>query len=439
MGCLVLDIGKTSLRAGLVTPDGAARIVARGTPGGMVHEGRRCLDTQPVWDWMLGAMIDASAHEVTDIVVVTHGATAAIVGDDGSLAVPVLDYEHDATVEAGAYEATRPPFAETGSPSLPLGLNLGRQLACLGPLPKHTTVLPYPQYWASRLCGVAASERSSLGCHTDLWAPAAGDWSSVARQRGWSERFAPLRRADEVLGTVKAEVARTTGLGPDCRVRCGAHDSNAALVPFLGERHLGAGVLSTGTWFIVMAPGAVTTLDPARDTLLGVAVDGRSVPTARFMGGREYALATKGQGAAPSVDALMAAAEGDAMVLPNLTDSGGPLPGASGRIVGGEPASIAVATLYVAMMAAESIRQLGQLPTLVVEGPAATPAFCTALAALLDGTEVSRATEGVGPVLGAARLALEGLPPPAVEPVRSPTGADALRDYSRRWRERAAR
>jgi L-fuculokinase len=31
----------------------------------------------------------------------------------------------------------------------------------------------YPQYWAWRLCGAAASEATSLGCHTDLWHPVA--------------------------------------------------------------------------------------------------------------------------------------------------------------------------------------------------------------------------------------------------------------------------
>ena len=48
---------------------------------------------------------------------------------DGDLALPVLDYEHDGPEQLAAdYDAARPPFAETGTPRLPIGLNLGAQL-----------------------------------------------------------------------------------------------------------------------------------------------------------------------------------------------------------------------------------------------------------------------------------------------------------------------
>ena len=47
----------------------------------------------------------------------------------GNLALPVLDYEHDGPESWRAdYDAVRPPFAETGTPRLPVGLNLGAQL-----------------------------------------------------------------------------------------------------------------------------------------------------------------------------------------------------------------------------------------------------------------------------------------------------------------------
>ena len=68
----------------------------------------------------------------------------------------------------------RPPFAETGTPRLPIGLNLGAQLFWQArrfpeAFARVAAILTYPQYWAFRLTGVRANEATSLGCHTDLW------------------------------------------------------------------------------------------------------------------------------------------------------------------------------------------------------------------------------------------------------------------------------
>ena len=56
-----------------------------------------------------------------------------LVDAKGDLVMPILDYEHDGPDRLAAdYDAVRPPFAETGTPRLPIGLNLGAQLFCLG-------------------------------------------------------------------------------------------------------------------------------------------------------------------------------------------------------------------------------------------------------------------------------------------------------------------
>ncbi|NJN38893.1 MAG: hypothetical protein HC790_09445, partial [Acaryochloridaceae cyanobacterium CSU_3_4] len=47
--------------------------------------------------------------------------------------------------------------------------------------------------------------------------------------------------------------------------------------------------MSTGTWVIVLGVGgALEGLEAPRDTLANVDAFGRPVPSARFMGGREY-------------------------------------------------------------------------------------------------------------------------------------------------------
>ena len=99
----------------------------------------------------------------------THGATAALLRADGELALPVLDYEHDGPESLTAeYDAVRPRFSETGTPRLPLGLNLGAQIywqsqAFPEQFADANRIVTYPQYWAYRLSGVAANEVTSSG------------------------------------------------------------------------------------------------------------------------------------------------------------------------------------------------------------------------------------------------------------------------------------
>ena len=52
-------------------------------------------------------------------------------------------------------------------------------------------------------------------------------------------------------------------------------------------------MVSTGTWVVIFAVGGdLDHLDPKRDTLANVDALGRAVPSARFMGGREFELLT---------------------------------------------------------------------------------------------------------------------------------------------------
>ena len=84
--------------------------------------------------FILDSLARSSANRPIDAIsVTTHGATAALLDGDGGLALPVLDYEHDGPEALAAdYDAVRPPFAETGTPRLPVGLNLGAQIYLAG-------------------------------------------------------------------------------------------------------------------------------------------------------------------------------------------------------------------------------------------------------------------------------------------------------------------
>ena len=296
----VLDIGKTNVKLALFD-EGRLRW-EKSAPNRMMpgppypHE-----DVESAWDFLLDALREARrTHQIGAIVPTAHGAAGALIGAT-DLAAPVMDYEFTGveTIEPD-YAPLRPPFSESLSPQVPAGLNLGRQLAyqkwrCPELFAKAKHFVGYPQYWAWRLTGVAASEVTSLGCHTDLWAPRQGHVSDLVKALGVDSLIPPLRRAFDPLGPIKPEIAAATNLAPDTQVFCGIHDSNAALLPYVVSRAAPFTVLSTGTWVILMCVGlALDQLDPRDDTLANVDALGRPTACGRFMGGREYAIIAGG-------------------------------------------------------------------------------------------------------------------------------------------------
>ena len=279
-GCaIVVDLGKTLSKVSLWSQDG--RCLDRQSRANLVPPAKPYtpLDAAGIADWLTGALARYAGRGVEAIVPVAHGGALAGIRD-GALAFAPPDYEWEwPAQELAAYRAMRDPFALTGSPALPAGLNMGAQLhmlAALGAL-EGAMLMPWAQYWAWWLCGVAVSEVTSLGCHSDLWSPAAAGFSPLARQRGWAGQFAPMSRAGDVVGTLRPELARATGLSPQVRVHAGLHDSNAALYaaqafPELAGKE--ATVLSTGTWFIGMRSPAeavdLAALPEVRDCLVNV-------------------------------------------------------------------------------------------------------------------------------------------------------------------------
>jgi sugar (pentulose or hexulose) kinase len=451
-GCVaVLDVGKTNVKVVVFDSGGAVRAerVAPNSPLAPDAEWPYLkLDTEGAWSFLIGALKELGLHHrIEAISTTTHGCAGVLMAGDG-VALPPLDYEFDgfASVDA-AYDAARPPYDETRSPHLPRGLNLGRHIFYYerhfpDQFGQATAFLTYPQYFAWRLGGAAASEATSLGAHTDLWRPNEGDLSSMVEKLGWRRLFPPRRKAWDTLGALKPEVAHATGLSADVRIICGAHDSNAALVPHLISRRDPFTVISTGTWVIIMAVGGTARLDPEADMLANVDVRGEPVPTARFMGGREFAvLAGDTPADAEEADLTGVIASG-ALALPAFSDQGGPFAQRKGLIQGEAPttpkARAALATLYAALMTAHMLRRLEAPGDLIVEGGfARSPAFAAVLARLMAGRRVVVAPMSAGAAAGAAMLARWGEPqgPPRLEPARA-WNLPGLEAYRDRW-ERA--
>jgi len=456
---LVIDVGKT--HAKLLAFDGDGTLVSSETrPNAGVDSGLgyTALDVDGVaqWLWQRIAALP-QRHRVGHIVPITHGA--AFCGlDDAGLVFPPMDYEWDGYGELRArYQNDEAMRQATGTPHLPLGLNAELQLFWLiRTYPRCAarvrTWLPYPQYWAWRLCGVRASEVSSLGCHTHLWAPAVG-FSDFATRHGIAQRFAPLRRAWQSLGRIEPALASRLGLPAQCEVICGAHDSNACLATHLLHPRPVA-LVTTGTWTVVMAPGADTRrLDLALDMLLNVAVDGQSVPTARFMGGREFASLCAGAApAAAGLADLQAVLESRTVAWPAFARAGGPFrnragwisratrPLAEGPLALPAGERVALAALYTAQMTQWAIERLAPGREVVVEGPfARNTLFLRVLASLRPGQPVLVVDDDCeASARGAWMLAHWDLsrswpaPVRVVEALPAPL-ADLLREQHRQW------
>ncbi len=450
----VFDIGKTNAK--LVVHDLAARTdrVVASQPNRVLTDGPYPhADAAGLWAFLLDWLARAAAQGRVDALsITTHGAAAALVdgngdgdgdGDGDGLVLPILDYESPLPDETTPdYDRLRPAFADSGSPPLPGGLNLGRQVFWLqrrfpDAFANTRHILTYPQYWAWRLSGVAASEATSLGCHTDLWEPANGGLSGLVDRAGWRGLFPPLRSAFDALGPLRPEIAARVGLGP-IPVHCGIHDSNASLLPHILARPAPLSVVSTGTWIIALAVGgSLAGLDPARDmlardtlardTLANVDALGRPVPSARFMGGRVYDRLTNRDPTAPS-DAELDRVLADAITV--HTPDGAPDRWSH------DPASLtpgeraAAASLRCALTTAAMLDGLRADGPTIVEGPfARNRLFLRALAAR-TGRPVAASPSATGTSAGAARLALPPTAPAAPAPdhhTESPDPAFATR------------
>ena len=458
-GCVVvLDLGKTLAKLTLWSPERQLieRRIYRNKRA--MSDGYPALDVRGIEVWLTETLTTfAHLGDIAAIVPVGHGAAACVVNDE-KLSLASIDYEAEPPTELRTeYHAMRDPFAVTGSPCLPAGLNLGIQLHWLETVAPEKFargfIVTWPQYWAWRLSGVAATEITSLGCHTDLWVPAEGRPSPMAMARGWADRLAPLRLAGDVLGPVKEEWRARCKLPADCIVLCGLHDSNAALLATRGYAEVGKRdftILSTGTWFVAMRSVSARTkidlasLPESRDCLVNVDVAGMPVPSARFMGGREVELIELAASSPVDTKAqnglLVRIAEtmikNGAFALPTFQRGVGPFPENVGHWIGQPPDQLgrrALAGLYLALMADVSLELIGSKEPVVIEGRFADdPVFTGALAGLhQQPVYLSDAHDSIP--FGALRLINPDLPAQAALAQAKPLECKVA-DYASRWR-----
>ncbi|MHA7777837.1 FGGY-family carbohydrate kinase [Roseibium sp. M-1] len=418
----VIDIGKTNAKVAVVDLAEAREIGVLTRPNTfLTGPPYPHFDLEGHWQFICDALGDLHrAHGIDALSVTTHGASAVLLDADGNLAAPMLDYEHTGPDDLAAeYDAIRPDFAETGSPRLGMGLNLGAQLhwqlqSDPGLLDRVASVLTYPQYWAFKLTGVAANEVTSLGCHTDLWCPSANRFSSLVEKLGLTDKMAPVRKAGECLGTILPDIAERTGLPRETKVSCGIHDSNASLYPHLIRRDPPFSVVSTGTWVIALAIGSKSVqLNPARDTLINVNAFGDPVPSARFMGGREFDMVLAGRAKDFTEDDIGVVLDREIMLFPAVDPRSGPFQGRKHRW-SIDDASLSdserfvALSFYLALVTAECLEMTGAEGPVVVEGPFAQNRLYLQMLKAATGRPVDASAGSLtGTSIGAALLMAE--------------------------------
>jgi len=206
-------------------------------------------------------------------------------------------------------------------------------------------------------------------------------------------------------------------------------------------------LISTGTWVIIFNSGCpLQALDPARDMLANVTVDGAPIATARFMGGREYDIISKKTRAPASPDTLQRVIDRGQFALPSFAP-GGAFPHARGRFAGppaetGEELA-AIATLYVAAMTTTVLSLIESGNDIIVDGGLANnAALLGVLAALRPSQNVVRTSVAEGTAFGAAALAFEAqdrrdIFRPRIDEI-APLQLTGLESYIADWMEMSA-
>lgn len=444
----VIDIGKTNAKLALVNLSTLTEMAVVTRPN-IVQSGPPYphYDVDGHWAFLLDALAQFHRdHRVDAISITTHGACAALLDETGALATPILDYEHTYPVEfIDAYDAIKPNFVQTGSPKLAGGLNIGAQLHWLyasDPTLKDRTaqIVTYPQYWGHRLTGVAATDVTSIGCHTDLWNPYEGTFSDLPEKLGIRGKIAPVRRPSDILGPILPEIAEATGLAPSTPVCVGIHDSNASLYPHVLSRDGPVSVVSTGTWVIVMSmkTGGAATLDPARDTLVNVNAREQAVASARFMGGREFEVIQQGGQVDPAEQDVAAVLDAGRMLLPSVETGSGPFQGRQMQWHGGEPEvgtgqRAAALSFYLALMTGTCLKLVGGAGPTIVEGPFAKNAEYLAMLQAVTARPVLTNAAITGTSIGAAMLLGDDEFPPELDQVETTVPLDSLKTYADLW------
>ena len=307
----IFDIGKTNKKCFVFDED--YRIVFEKTahlPETLDEDGDSCEDVNLLTKWVLDTWQEILNDERFDISAVnftTYGASFVYVGEDGKPVLPLYNYlkPFPANLQKqffDTYGGAEKISLETASPVLG-SLNSGLQLyrlkhQKLADFQKVKYALHLPQYVSFLIQSrgnskpardYAASDITSIGCHTMLWDFQKNDYHEWVREEGILEKLAPIAAPNSTLQNHKSP-------NPQIHIGIGLHDSSAALIPYLATFQEPFVLISTGTWNISLNPFNNLPLTPeelAQDCLCYLTFRGKPVKASRLFAGYEHDQAVK--------------------------------------------------------------------------------------------------------------------------------------------------
>jgi L-fuculokinase len=310
----ILDAGKTNKKLFLFDEQykivwEQSRLIAETTD----EEGDVCEDLSKLGAWVADTWQELKAMDrfrVRAINFSAYGASFVHVGKDGRPVAPLYNYlkPYPADLRKKFYsryggEVTFSML--TASPvlgSLNSGMQLYRIKERQGELfaqIKHS--LHLPQYLSFLLTGVACSEITSIGCHTNLWNFSQQHYHEWVYREGIIDKLPPVLASDIVLPVGVSGGGPISGgtqlaLAPGCMAGIGLHDSSSAMIPYLESFREPFVLISTGTWCISMNPfnlAPLTAAELKKDCLCYLSYQGRPVKASRLFAGHEHGQAVK--------------------------------------------------------------------------------------------------------------------------------------------------
>jgi len=440
----VLDVGKTNKKLRVYDRRFEVLGEERTTLETKDYDGIEVESTEELLSWFRGALKQfATDYHIRTIAITTHGATCALLDEEGKLAHPVISYtcERGAEVQEEFYEVfgdRKRLHYETSAADFGFA-NLAKVLFFAktrlpGVWAKVRHVLFYDAYLGYELTGTMASEPTYLGNHSCLWRFKDQTWSSVAKGLG-ADRLFPERllKPWDALGCVRLETAQECGLPENCLVTCGIHDSNANFLPYLAQGHRDFILNSTGTWCVAMKQAGAPELTEAEvnaKLFFNMDATGHPVLTALFPGGMEYDKFGGFAGLDDEGDLALVervAADRDLFVVPGALPDAKVFPDAEPKVVhkgrmyklaeleaGSAPirdlgqAYYAALNLGLAIGSKEMMGRLGAKSgtTVIIEGGFANnTAYCQALASLCPEITIALTNMKEGTSFGAAMTA----------------------------------
>ncbi len=361
MNVAVIDVGKTNKKIHIYD-ESLSLIDSRSRSFDSVErEGLLVFPSEAIEEWLFDNLGDLASRVGFDLVAITtHGATITAVREDGTLALPIIDYTYEPGDEFHEefyrlYGAPDDLQQSTASLPLPGLLNVAQTIHFFKtryPVEWSETahLLLYPQYLAYKLTGIPSSDVTYAACHGFLYDFASQGFCHVARQLDALDRLPqPVRLPGEILGVVDPEVAGRTGMLPTTRVLVGVHDSNSSLLPYLIKKTDEDFIVnSSGTWCVAMHPESSVDIQEdeiGKAVFYNASVFGEPVKTSILMGGQEFDTHVTllkeraGLGTLPEIPASLyedVASQASEFILPAIVQGTGQFPDSKARIISGD-------------------------------------------------------------------------------------------------------